>query len=332
MTPQLLTPPVALILSPRLDTVQRVLAAIKAARPQRLYVVADAGWSPETVDGFARVKELIQAIDWCEVKKNYATENMGAKMRLASGISWIFEHEECAIILEHDCWPHPSFFQYCEELLERYKDDERVMHIGGSNFFKALGSHFKTQDSYFFTNVPHIWGWATWRRAWKFYDVHIAKWPTARSRRMLYDVFRDDAVAYRWENRLQEYYEGRIESWDGQWTFAILSQGGLSINPRVNLVSNIGFGPQALSCRDADSPLANVPLEPMGFPLVHPPFLIVNEEAESFINRDLFRINSTPLQRLKWRLKKIFPRPYASVKRLFRRPIDSVLSSSREQS
>lgn len=328
MTPPLsLTTPVALILSPRLDTVQRVLATIKAARPQRLYVVADAGWSPETVEGFSKVKELIATINWCEVKKNYATENMGAKMRLASGISWVFEHEECAIILEHDCLPHPTFFPFCEELLERYRNDERVMHITGNNFFKAMKSDFVSRDSYFFTHIPHIWGWATWRRAWQYYDVKVAKWPEARTRRILYDIFRDDAVAYRWENRLQEYYEGRIESWDGQWTFAVLSQGGLSLNPNVNLVSNIGFGPQALSCKDTNSPLANIPTMPISFPLVHPPFPIINQEAVSCINRDLFHISRTRLQRLKWRLKKTFPRLYASVKHLFGRPIDSMWSS-----
>lgn len=310
------TVPIALILSTRVETVERVLAAIKAARPSVLYVVADEGWTPETKAKFAEVKRLIAQVDWCEVHTNYAQENMGAKVRLASGISWVFEREERAIILEHDCLPHPSFFPFCEELLERYKDDERVMHIGGDNFFKATKSDFKSPDSYFFTNIPHIWGWATWRRAWKFYDVNITQWPEARRRRILYDVFRDDAVAYRWENRFQEYYEGRIQSWDGQWTFAALSQDGLSINPSVNLVSNIGFGPEALSCKDPNDPLANVPIEPITFPLIHPPFMVVNQAAEVYTHRNVFHINQTRLQRFKWRLKKSFPNLYQKIKRL----------------
>lgn len=302
--------PVALIAAPRLDTMPRVLEAIKAVRPQRLYVVADAGWSPETVAKFAEVKKLIAQVDWCEVHTNYAEKNMGAKMRLATGVSWVFEHEERAIILEHDCLPHPSFFNFCDELLERYKHDTRIMHISGNNFFKQLGSRYENPDSYFFTPVPHIWGWATWRRAWQHYDVHVSMWPAARKRRMLYNIFRDDAVAFRWENRLQEYYEGRIESWDGQWTFAVLSQGGLSINPTVNLVSNIGFGPEALSCKDVESPLANIPSESISFPLRHPPFVIVDAEADALIQRDVFNINKTRLQRLKWRMKKTFPGCY----------------------
>ena len=266
------------------------------------------------------MQDLIAQIDWCEVRTNYAQENMGAKARLASGISWVFEHEERAIILEHDCLPHLSFFQYCEELLERYKDDERVMHIGGNNFFKAIGIGYKSPDSYFFATIPHIWGWATWRRAWKFYDVNITQWPEARKRKILYDIFPDDAVAFRWENRFQEYYEERIQSWDGQWTFAVLSQGGLSINPNVNLVSNIGFGPEALSCKDPNDPFANISTEAMIFPLIHPPFLVVSKTAEVYTHRNVFHINQTHLQRFKWRLKKKFPGIYLSIKSLTNRP------------
>lgn len=183
---------------------------------------------------------------------------------------------------------------------------------------------FESSDSYFFTAIPHIWGWATWRRAWKFYDVNITQWPEARKRKILYDIFPDDAVAFRWENRFQEYYEGRIPSWDGQWTFAVLSQGSLSINPNVNLVSNIGFGPEALSCKNPNDPFANIPTEAMAFPLAHPPFLVINQTAEAHTHRNVFRINQSRSQRLKWRLKKMFPNLYASIKLFIGRPRDSV--------
>lgn len=319
-----LSTPVVLILAPRIETVTKVLAAIKNANPSILYAVADAGWSQVTREKFKEVKTLIAQIDWCKVRTNYSDENMNAKMRLASGISWVFEHEERAIILEHDCLPHPSFFSYCENLLERYADDNRVMHIGGDNFFKQLNVDYKSLDSYFFTHVPHIWGWATWRRAWQYYDVNITKWPEAQKRRLLYDVFKDDAVAFRWENRLQEYYENRINSWDGQWTFAILSQGGLSINPSVNLVSNIGFGKEALSCKNENDILANIPSESIAFPLKHPPFMIVDQKADLLIAKKVFHINETYTQRIKWYIKKSYPRLYDAFKNVIGRPKDIV--------
>jgi len=314
-----LSTPVVLILAPRIETVTKVLAVIKEANPSVLYVIADAGWSPITIEKFKEVKALIAQINWCEVHTNYANENMNAKMRIASGISWVFEYEERAIILEHDCLPDQSFFPYCENLLEYYANDNRVMHIGGNNFFKQLNLNYKSLDSYFFTHIPHIWGFATWRRAWQYYDVNIIKWPQAQKRKLLYDIFKNDAVVFRWENRLQEYYENRINSWDGQWTFAVLSQGGLSINPNVNLVSNIGFGPEALSCKNEDDSLANIPSESIVFPLKHPPFMIVDQEADNIIQRDIFCINKTWIQRIKWYLKKSCPQIYKILKILIKR-------------
>ncbi len=319
-TSQKLTTPVVLTIFTRLETVARVLGAIKQAQPPRLYVIADEGRTPEEREKIKEVKELISQVDWCEVRTNYAEQNMGPKKRLATGISWVFEQEEQAIILEHDCLPDPSFFTFCEELLKRYKDDERVMHIGGNNFFRTFGVEYAYQDSYFFTHIPHIWGWATWRRAWQYYDPEVKKWPEARDRYLLNDVFRDSAVAYRWASRFQEYYEGKVESWDGQWSFAVLSQGGLCISPAVNLVSNIGFGKKALTTKDMTSALANMQLHSLSFPLKHPSFMVVDEKAEAAIQRDVFQIGKTRSQRLKWKSKNAFPRLYRTGKRLLKRP------------
>lgn len=307
--------PVVLTVFSRRDVVERVLEAIRKAKSKRLYVIGDGGRTPEESARVREVRELIAAIDWCEVRTNYAEENMGPKKRLATGISWVFEQEEQVIILEHDCLPDPSFFPFCEELLERYKDDERVMHIGGNNFFAAVGVPYECQDSYFFTHIPHIWGWATWRRAWQHYDVDVKRWPEARKRKLLNDVFRDSAVAFRWANRFQEYYDGKIESWDGQWSFAVVSQGGLCINPAVNLVSNIGFGAEAFSAKNATAKVAEVPVASLNFPLAHPEFLVVDMAAEHLTQKHVFHINETASLRIKWHLKQAFPRLYDALKR-----------------
>lgn len=304
------------------------MRASKKPNPPRLYVFADEGRTPEEKERIKCNKDRIAEIDWCEVLTNYASENLGPKQRLSSGINWVFEHEESAIIFEDDCLPDPTFFSFCNELLERYKDDERVMHIGGDNFFKTLGVKYESSDSYFFTHVPHVWGWATWRRAWQHYDVQMAKWPEARDRKLLYNIFDDNAAAYRWENRFQEYFEGRIESWDGQWTFAILSQDGLCINPNASLVTNVGFGPDAFTCKDPNDPRAFLPLEHMSFPLKHPSFITIDREAERKTQRYVFQVNDSQWKRFKWFLKRTFPRAYSKSKRLFRRPEDALQFSA----
>ncbi len=319
-----LNTPVVLTIFSRRDIVERVLAAIRKAGPKRLYVIGDAGRTPEESEKVKEVRFLIAEIDWCEVRTNYAEENMGPKKRLATGISWAFEQEERAIVLEHDCLPDPSFFPFCEELLERYKDDERVMHIGGNNFFSAVGARYECPDSYFFTHIPHIWGWATWRRAWKYYDVDVKRWPEARERNLLNNVFRDPAVAFRWSSRFQEYYEGKIESWDGQWSFAVLSQGGLCINPSVNLVSNIGFGKEAFSTKNVSARIAEVPTAALNFPLAHPEFLVADELAEHLTQKYVFHINETKMQRFKWFLKSALPFWYRLAKKVTLRKQDAL--------
>ncbi len=310
--------PVALVLSNRTETLTRVIAAIKEARPKILYCFCDEGQTPADKARFAASKALVEKIDWCEVRTNYATEHMDVKRRLATGLQWIFENEERAIILEHDCLPNQSFFRFCEELLERYADDTRVMHIGGNNF-QQNNKKFVCRESYYFSHIPHIWGWASWRRAWVHYDPDVQHWPEARKQQLTYNIFSDPAVAYRWEQRFQDYYEDRIRSWDGQWTFAVLSQGGLCINPCVNLVTNIGFGQEAVSAKNPNDPLANIPSESMMFPLKHPNFFVINQQAERYTSQYVFGIGRTHMQRFKWFLKWHYPRPYHWLKKLFGR-------------
>ena len=124
----------------------------------------------------AGARAVTEEVDWpCEVERDYADANLGCKRRVSTGVSWVFEQAEEAILLEDDCLPHPSFFRYCEELLERYRDDDRVMHISGDNLrFGRRG-----EASYFFSRYPHVWGWASWRRAWRHYDPDLREWTMA---------------------------------------------------------------------------------------------------------------------------------------------------------
>ena len=157
--------PVAFIIFNRPSLTQIVFNTIRQAKPKQLFVIADGARFPEEKEKCQQARDIIRQVDWdCEVLANYSDVNLGCGKRISSGISWVFEHVEAAIILEDDCLPHLSFFRYCENLLDYYRDDERVMAIGGDNF---QDGNKKTPYSYYFSKYPHVWGWATWRRAWK---------------------------------------------------------------------------------------------------------------------------------------------------------------------
>jgi hypothetical protein len=284
---QQLSTPVAFLVFNRPHTTARVWSAIREARPATLLVVADgprAGRDGEAAR-CTEVRAICDNVDWpCQVLRNYADSNLGCRQRVSSGLDWVFETVEEAIILEDDCLPHPTFFTYCQELLERYRDDERVMLISGDNFQPGPP---RTPYSYYFSRYPHIWGWASWRRAWRHYDVNMSLWPTIRDAELLTDLFDDARSVEYWEAILPRVANREIDTWDYQVTFALRCQYGLSVLPRVNLVTNIGFGPEATHTTYQDN-IANLKAFPIDLPLSHPPFVIVDSRADSFTERRFY--------------------------------------------
>ncbi len=274
--------PIALIIFNRPATTRRVFNEIARAQPQKLLVIADGPREghPTDAEKCAAARAVIDGVDWdCEVLTNYSEQNLGCKIRPATGISWVFENVEEAIIFEDDCLPHPTFFRYCSELLERYRDDERVMMISGDNF---QGGRTRTPYSYYFSRYVHSWGWGSWRRAWQHFDVEIKLWPVLRETLWLEDILGDDAAVAYWRSLFDSVANGSIsKAWDYQWLFACWAQSGLAITPEVNLVSNIGFGEDATHTV-ASTGVINLPVEEMDFPLRHPPFMSRNREADQF--------------------------------------------------
>jgi len=282
-----LTTPVALMIFNRPETTARVFEAIREAKPQKLLVIADgprAGRESEARQ-CALTRAIINRVDWpCEVLTNYSETNLGCKRRISSGLDWVFATVAEAIILEDDCLPERTFFRFCQELLERYRDDERIMHISGNNF--QFGRN-KTDFSYYFSRYPHIWGWASWRRAWQNYDVSLKLWPEIREgKRLCAHLGSNRAYSY-WERIFDKVYRGEIDTWDYQWTFVCWIQNGLSILPSDNLVSNIGFG---LNSTHTGKPnkLAAMPTRPMEFPLKRPSFMMRNDPADQDTQADQF--------------------------------------------
>ena len=276
--------PVALFMFRRPETTARVLEAIRAARPPLLLVVADGPRTnrPDDAPACAATRALIDGVDWpCEVRREYATANMGCRRRVASGLAWVFGQVPEAIILEDDCVPDQTFFAFCDQLLERYRDDPRVAQISGANNQKGRrrGTH-----SYFFSRYNNVWGWASWRRVFDRYDVDMHRWPELRDAHWLAGVLDDQRMVRFWTQQFQAVYEGRIDTWDYQWIFSTWLHSMLSLVPNRNLVRNIGFGAGA-SHTPAQDPFANDRLEPIDFPLDHPPDVTRDHQADRFTER-----------------------------------------------
>jgi hypothetical protein len=276
-----LNTPVSLLIFKRPNTTEKVFRAIREARPPKLLVVADGPRAdrPDEARKCAMTREIIERVDWdCEVLTNYSDVNLGCKRRVSSGLDWVFGEVEEAIVLEDDCVPHPTFFRYCEELLNRYRDDERIVSISGDNF--QFGRR-RTEYSYYFSRYEHVWGWATWARAWEKNDVNMKLWPEVREGGWLKDILQDNRAVQDWSAIFENTYQNRIDSWDYAWVFSCWIQNGLSILPNINLVSNIGFGSEGTHTLE-ESPLGNLAARPMNFPLLHPPFVVRDARADSF--------------------------------------------------
>jgi hypothetical protein len=299
-----LNTPVAFLIFNRPHTTERVFAEIARARPPKLLVVADGPRSdrPDEELLCAQTRAIVERIDWdCEVLTNFAEQNMGCKKRIASGIDWIFSQVPEAIILEDDCLPEPSFFRFCEEMLIRYRDDERVGMVSGGNlqFGRQRGD-----SSYYFSRYTHIWGWATWRRAWQHYDRDIEQWPAFRQEGWVQQLFDRPGEQLYWQQSFELVHGGKLDTWDCSWTFASLLRGMLQIVPNVNLISNIGFGADATHTHVVGEH-ANMPTAPIDFPLAHPQFVLANTEADRFISEE--QIAPSFFKRQLRRLKKYLP-------------------------
>ena len=289
--------PVALFIFNRPEPTARVLQAIAAARPATLLVVADGPRAsrPGEQALCEQARDVIARVDWpCDVRLEYSDRNLGCRRRVSSGLDWVFSQVDRAIILEDDCLPDPSFFPYCDDLLERYADNPRVAHIAGPAF---LPSGPWLPHSYYFSLHITIWGWATWRRAWQHYDQTMAEWPRLRERGWLDTLFEDPAARTYWRGIFDTIYGGSIDTWDYQWVFACWRQGGLSTVPRSNLISNIGFGDGATHTRDGllDARAA-LPTQPLTCPLRHPPVVVRHRQADQRLQQALAR--EFPVERL----------------------------------
>lgn len=280
--------PVIFIVFNRPAETARVFAEIARARPPKLLLIADGPRAERAgeAERVAEVRKIATQIDWpCELLTNFSDVNLGCRRRVSSGLDWAFSEVEEAIVLEDDCLPDPSFFRFCDEMLEKYRHDTRIGMIAGSNF--AFG-HKRDDSSYFYSRHVLIWGWATWSDRWRgSYDVDMGDWPQAKARGWLFDLLHHADEARLWTRIFDANAAGKVDTWDMQWVFANWKESRLSIIPNVNLVSNIGFGVEATHTFD-ENKVSAVPASSLQFPLQSPEEMIQDAVADRIIFRNFY--------------------------------------------
>lgn len=273
--------PLLLIAWRRPHTLSQVIAAIRHAAPTRLFLACDGPNSerPGEIDKVAATRLVIEKeINWpCHIERLYSDVNLGCRLGVSLAISWFFEHVEEGIILEDDCVPHPDFFPFCTSLLEHYRNDSRVWCISGNNF---QDSQWRGDGSYYFSRYNHCWGWASWRRCWQHYDTELSMWQPLRDSGLLESMFDDPLECHYWSQIWQRLVDlGEPDSWAYRWTFTCLMNGGLTALPNSNLVSNVGFGPDAAHTTQLAEP--TVSDHGLG-DLVHPAFVLRDIAADRY--------------------------------------------------
>ena len=293
--------PIALIVFNRPQLTSQVYDQVRAVRPRRLLVVADGPRPnrPEDPKLCQATRNIVSSTDWtCELSKNFAEENLGNRRRLSSGLNWVFDQCPEAIILEDDCVPSPSFFSFCSKMLTHYREDNRIMHVSGQNL---QSGNRRGKGSYVFSKYSLSWGWASWRRAWQYYDVGLSAWPSARQEGWLASILDDPLEIAYWTEIFDKTYRGVIDTWDYQWLFACWCQNGLSIQPNENLVRNIGIGPDATNLKEGHRALG-IPARELN-ECLHPAAIFQHREADRFTFKEYIAIKRISwLQKMRDRL------------------------------
>jgi hypothetical protein len=299
-------PPILYVIFNRPELTRQSFANIRQARPSVLYVAADAPRLDRVNESelTEQARQVTNQIDWdCDVRRLYATHNMGCGRRISSAITEVLQDFESVIVLEDDCIVEPTFFRFCSELLHRYADDERVMAVSGDNFQKGVS---RTAASYYFSKYPHCWGWGTWRRAWQHFSLTIQDWPEFRDSGGLETYCQTDRELRFWKSTFDLVYQGKLDSWAMPWTFCCWKNHGLTILPNKNLVSNVGFGVEGTHTYKK-SAFAELPTDALE-QIVHPTSLYRHDAADRFTDELVY---SGPWDRAlkKRNRRRWFPRP-----------------------
>ncbi|WAW09108.1 hypothetical protein NB640_07390 [Oxalobacter vibrioformis] len=284
-------PPILIVYFNRPQVLKKTLLALASVRPPLLFVSADAPRKnvPGDIALVAECHKVIESvITWdCTVHHLHAEENHGCDVWMPKSIDWFFSHVDSGVILEDDCMVTEAFCRFAAELLEKYRDKPRIMNISAANFQERKWGN----GDYYYSRYPSIWGWATWSRAWQYFDRQLdsvdafISLPTG-----LNQLITDSFERRYWTRFYRRLKSGQYPYWDAKWVLSVWANNGISITPNQNLVSNIGFGPDATHTKTKPAGIEMI-LSEITFPLSHPDDdLQFYEEAD----RQLFKIRYKP--------------------------------------
>ena len=276
---ELFNTPVLFLIFNRPDITQRVFNEIKKIKPKQLFVAADGPRNKDEIEKCNITRKIIEQVDWdCNLKLLFRDKNLGCKEAVSSAITWFFGLVDKGIVLEDDCLPNLSFFQYCEELLNKYNDNPRIGLISGDNF---QNGNVRSPYSYYYSKYIHVWGWASWKRVWNLYDPMLKDWSIIKNTNWHNELFDEQELKY-WTDTLNSVYEGKINTWDYQFNYLLWKYNMLSILPSVNSISNIGFGSESTHTNKINNRMSNIKRQQMIFPLNHPLVIKRNVEADIY--------------------------------------------------
>ncbi|MFI5305941.1 MAG: hypothetical protein ACHQ53_01235 [Polyangiales bacterium] len=272
---------------------ERLIPILAKHRPSPLFVAFD-GPRPDVPSDRERiergVRSVQQGVTWTDkLKLRTQPKNLGVRRNVSSAISWAIEQADPLVILEDDCLPNGSFYPFCAELLDRYRDDARMGVVSGTSF---CPSQLQPRESYYLSNLVNCWGWATWRRAWQHYDDAMSSWPAFATSGELDRLFTTPSARRYWRRRLDRVKSGRIQSWAYRWELSCWASKLWTIQPARNLVSNVGFGADAANLAWPNDPLGRRPTLELPFPLVHPSRLETSKSLDDWVQA---HVNESPL-------------------------------------
>lgn len=303
--------PILFVIFKRKDVALESFKRIKAVKPAKLYIAGDAARKDVKGEDIA-VKEtrqaILDAIDWdCEVKTLFQEKNLGCGMGVYTAINWLFDNEEHGIIIEDDCVMRNSFFPFVEQMLTRYKDENRIGMICGANY----AADVEIPNSYVFSRYKSCHGWATWKRAWLFMDLDMSWRKSPYKDSIIKNMgYKSKDVRY-WKYRIKAIDLHDVSAWDWQWYFTLASQNMLAICPKYSLTSNIGFGKEATHTSESKTPTQCISHKDLEFPLNHPQYILPYQPFE----HAYYHNNNTIFNRI----KQLFPFGFKNfIKRLVR--------------